>query len=132
MTKMSHIAFNCVDKRKQETFYTEMFGFRRVCVFNTEQEGEFVLLRLGDMRIELFQAPESASGLRGEKQRVGFWHLAFEVENLEEMIAKLNAGGIETGEIEDCSSLAEGLRVCFFKDPEGNELEIMEGWADQT
>ncbi len=31
----------------------------------------------------------------------------------------------------DCSTVVEGLRVCFFDDPEGNKIELMQGYKDQ-
>ena len=38
--------------------------------------------------------------------------------------------GIAVGEIIDRSEEVVGLRVCFFAGPEGNLVEIMEGWKD--
>lgn len=131
MNATHHIALNCIDKLREEEFYTHQFGFHRARVFKAGTPEEFVVLRLGNMCIELFHAPPPPDGARGGEQPVGFRHIAFEVPNLEEKIRQLQAAGIETGEIEDCSDMAEGLRICFLKDPEGNTLEIMEGWTDQ-
>lgn len=39
---------------------------------------------------------------------------------------------IETGGIHDAGKHGPGLRGCFFKDPEGNILELMEGWQDEA
>ncbi len=30
----------------------------------------------------------------------------------------------------DCPHVTPSLRICFFKDPRGNILELMEGWKD--
>ena len=128
---MGHIAINCIDKRAMEKFYVEVFGFSRARVFKAGTPEEFVVLRLGEMCIELFPTPASSPGAKGGEQPVGFKHLAFTVGDIDAKVGELQAAGIETGEIEDCNHLAEGLRVCFFKDPEGNILEIMEGWSDQ-
>ena len=134
MNAIQHIAFNCRDRHATERFYTEHFGFRRARVFNRGKEGEFVMLRLGAACSELFDAPpDAASGdARGGEQPVGFKHLAFEVPDLEAAIAKLNAAGTKTDDIIDAGPHVPGLRICFFKDPEGNILELMEGWQDET
>lgn len=31
----------------------------------------------------------------------------------------------------DCAKVVEGLRGCFFNDPDGNILELMQGYQDQ-
>lgn len=130
MTAIQHIALNCHDRLAQEQFYRTYFNFRRARVFNHGQSDEFVMLRLGSVRIELFTA-SAAPDDQGGEQPVGFKHLAFEVDDLEAKIAELTAGGIDVDPIIDCKSLLPGLRVCFFRDPEGNILELMEGYADQ-
>jgi hypothetical protein len=43
----------------------------------------------------------------------------------------MRAAGREPGDIIDCSEIVPGMRVCFLTDPEGNIIELMEGWQDQ-
>ena len=93
---VQHIAFNCKDRIAQEKFYTQHFGCRRVRVFKAGQPDQFVMLRVGDVYLELF----------------------------------LNAHGTETGRIIDSGDQVPGLKVCFLRDPEGNVIELMEGWQD--
>lgn len=131
MAAPQHMAMNCLDRIRQERFYTKHFGFRRVRVFNPGTANEFVMLRLDGMCIELFAVPPGTTG-QGGQQPVGFKHLAFEVDSLEERIRDLNADGIKTDEIIDCSGILPGMRVCFFRDPEGNILEMMQGWKDEV
>lgn len=129
MKAIQHIAFNCIDLKRQEEFFCKHFGFKRVRTFNPGTDNEFFILRLGEACLELFSAAEQEA-TAGE-QPVGFKHLAFEVPNLEDAIAGLKADGIETENIIDCSGHLEGMRVCFFNDHEGNRIEIMEGYADE-
>ena len=114
--------------KRQEQFYTRHFGFRRSRVFNADTPDEFIMLRLGSTCLELFSANQCASA--GE-QCVGFKHLAFEVPDLEIAVAHLQDDGIETDAIIDCSATVPGLRVCFFNDPEGNRIELMQGYEDE-
>ena len=131
MSALQHLALNCHDRHAAERFYTEQFGFRRARVFNRDTPNEFVMLRLGSMCLELFGVKADAAA-RGGEQVIGFKHLAFEVPDLDATIAKLQAAGIETDPIMDAGKHVPGLRVCFFRDPEGNILELMEGWQDET
>ncbi len=130
MPAMQHIAMNCIDRHRQEAFYTRHFGFRRARVFNPGTKDEFVMLRNGAVCMEFFDVPEGVRATGGE-QPVGFKHLAFEVDDIEATIRALQADGVETGELIDCDPMVPGMRVCFFRDPDGNILEIMENWSDE-
>ena len=132
MNAIQHLAINCRDLKAQEQFYTHHFGFRRVRVFNRGTPNEFLMLRLGAACIELFAAPEEARQLLAKPQPVGFSHLAFEVDDLDAAVAKLQAAGIPTDKIIDCSAIiTKGARCCFFNDPDGNRLELMQGYQDE-
>ncbi len=127
---VQHIAFNCKDRIAQEKFYTQHFGCRRVRVFKAGQPDQFVMLRVGDVYLELFQADAAALDQPAGPQPIGFKHLAFEVADIEATAAALNAHGTETGRIIDSGDQVPGLKVCFLRDPEGNVIELMEGWQD--
>jgi glyoxylase I family protein len=126
--QLQHLAFNCRDRLAQEEFYRRHFGFQRARVFNAGQPDEFVMLRLGDLRMELFQSDADAGG--GE-QDVGFKHMCFGVQDVEVKRAELLEAGVDIDEVIDCGDVVAGLKVCFFRDPEGNVVELMEGWGDQ-
>ncbi|MEI6211004.1 MAG: VOC family protein [bacterium] len=131
MTAVQHIAFNCRDLRAQERFYSKHFGFRRARVFNAGRADEFLMLRLGSICLELFQATGASATTQGAEQPVGFKHLAFAVDDLDAAVRAIQADGIATDEIIDCSSIVNGLRICFFNDPDGNRVELMQGFQDQ-
>ncbi len=130
MSSIQHIAFNCLDRKKQEEFLTRFFGFRRVRVFNAGRPDEFVMLRLGDSCIELFSAPAGAAPVAASP--TGFQHLAFEVYDIDAKVQELREAGYATQDIIDCSDAAPGLRVCFFKDADGNTIELMQNWTDEA
>lgn len=129
-SNVQHIAMTCRDRLAQEKFYATHFGYTRARVFKAGEPDEFVMLKLADTRLELFQARGENADASGGEQPVGFRHLCFEVAEIEARAAELNAAGTETGRIIDCSDQVPGLKVCFFKDPEGNVVELMEGWQD--
>jgi glyoxylase I family protein len=128
---VQHIAINCRDKDAQEAFYAEHFGFRRARVFKEGEPDEFVMLRLGDTCMELFQS-QAGPEARGGEQPVGFKHLCFDVADIEAKAAELEGAGVPTEGIIDCGHQVPGLKVCFFTDPEGNRVELMEGWQDEA
>jgi len=127
-----HIAFRCRDIAAQEAFYTKHFGFRRCRTFRRGEPGEFFMLKLGPVRLELFPSenppPESE---KGGEQTVGFRHLAFAVPKLETILDALRADGIEPDPIVELGHMSPGFRIAFFRDPEGNIMELMENYQDE-
>ena len=85
------------------------------------------MLKLGSVRLELYP-PDSAQTVNanGGEQVIGFEHLAFEAPGLEPAIAALRADGIEPNPIIDLGDVIPGFRIVFFRDREGNMLELME------
>lgn len=128
MSSIHHLSLNCRSLAVQEAFYTRHFGFKRARVFNPGKPDEFVVLRLGPACLELHKA---AKWDHGGEQPVGFKHIAFEVENVERSVDQLKNDGITVEKIIDLSEILKGLRVCFFNDPEGNRVELLEGWQDE-
>ncbi len=128
---LQHLALNCRDLSAQEDFYSRHFGFERARVFNRGEPEEFVMLRLGGFRMELFQSSEATPEDRAGPRPVGFKHLCFEVEDVKRKRDELEEAGANPGPVIDCSEDVPGLKVCFLADPEGNVLELMEGWRDQ-
>jgi glyoxylase I family protein len=132
MNAFNHVALNCRDLAAQEAFYTKHFGFKRSRTFNRGQPNEFFMLKLGSMRLELFSADrDKVAALQGGEQPVGFKHLAFDVPKLEPVLAGLVADGIAPDPIIDVAHVLPGARIVFFRDPEGNILELMEGYQDE-
>ncbi len=130
-TTVQHLAFNCRDRIAQERFYARHFGFRRVRVFNAGRPDEFVMTALGDVRVEFFQARNPAPDEHGGERKVGFKHMCIEVEDVRGKAAELGAAGVDIDPVIDCGDVVPGLLVCFFRDPEGNVVELMQGWQDQ-
>ncbi|MCE0484460.1 MAG: VOC family protein [Methylacidiphilales bacterium] len=132
MPAFNHIAFNCANPSAQEAFYTKHFGFKRSRTFHRGEPGEFFMLKLGSVRLELFPTdPAKTAGIKGGEQPVGFKHLALDVPQLEPYLEALRADGIQPDSIIELPELLPGFRIVFFRDPEGNIIELMEGYRDE-
>lgn len=131
-SSVQHVAFKCRDVSAQEQFYAKHFGFKRVRTFFKDAPGEFILIRSGATCLELFPSGPDTSPAAAEDDRIGFTHLAFEVHDIEAVVAGLQADGVATDEIKDCSKHCEGMSVCFFNDPDGNRIELMQGYRDES
>jgi glyoxylase I family protein len=51
---INHLALNCRNVAAQEAFYSIHFGFKRSRTFNAGKPNEFIMLKLGAFRLELF------------------------------------------------------------------------------
>jgi glyoxylase I family protein len=129
---INHLALNCLDVAGQEKFLCKHFGFKRSRTFNAGKPNEFVMLRLGSTRLELFPTePANTMSQKGGEQIIGFKHLAFDVPNLESVMESLLADGMRFDPVIDCNDIIPGHRIVFFRDPEGNIIELMEGYRDE-
>jgi glyoxylase I family protein len=131
MRGFNHVSLNCRDVAAQERFYVKHFGFQRSRTFRPGQPNEFVMLKLGSIRLELHSSDSANADQKGGEQAIGFKHLAFDALKLEPAIESLRADGIEPDPITDISKHIPGCRVVFFRDPEGNLIEFMEGYCDE-
>ena len=131
MIVFNHVSLSCRDVVAQERFYVKHFGFQRSRIFRPGKPNQFVMLKLGSVRLELYPSDSANADQKGGEQPVGFKHLAFDAPQLEPVIESLRADGIEPDPIVDISKHIPGSRVVFFRDPEGNLIEFLEGYRDE-
>ena len=120
-----HIAIICSDYPASKKFYTEILELEILQeVYREERDSYKLDLALnGKYIIELFSFPNrpkrpsfpEAQGLR---------HLAFQVEDIEKTVSKLNKKGVETEEIR--IDPHTGKKFTFFSDPDELPLELYE------
>jgi glyoxylase I family protein len=133
-TWFSHVAYSCEDPIAVEQFYTRHLGFRRARVY-APGPGQVVVIRKGGLAIELFPAKgertEPLAGGAGP-ETPGFRHLAFEVNDLEATLSELGADARITLGPLDMGQFIPGMRVAWIADPEGNIVELNQGYCDET
>ena len=129
----SHMALNCKNMAAIERFYTRYFGFKRAREIPLGTT-KIVFLKCGAMGIELFDAEGSAPAPtpEGDGHHFPGWrHLAFQVDDVDAKLAELgDAAKITLGPL-DFSDFIPGWRTVWIADPEGNIVEISQGYKDQ-
>lgn len=120
-----HIAIICSNYQKSKVFYTEILGLTILKETYREERKSYKLdLALnGVYSIELFSFPNPP--IRPSfPESCGLRHLAFAVDNIEEMIILLHSKGIQTEPIR--IDEVTGKRFTFFEDPDSLPIELYE------
>jgi len=133
-TSFAHVALNCCDMAVTERFYGRYFGFRRARVIDLGAE-QIIFLKLGNMYLELFQAKGEAPVAPPANDGYG-WpsvrHLAFQVNDVAAKLAEIgDHAQINLGPLE-FNDFIPGWKTVWIRDPDGNVVEISQGFTDQT
>ncbi len=98
LNKIYHLGYAVEDIEAAARFYRTHFGVEPGEPEEVEEQGIIAtMFRVGDSTIELVQPtrPDSPVGKFLQKRGEGFHHVAFEVENLDEALSKLESEGVE-------------------------------------
>jgi glyoxylase I family protein len=132
-TIFAHVALNCRDMAAVERFYTRYFGFRRARVIELGED-QIVFLKCGNMYLELFRATEAGPVPPPQNDgptRAGVRHLAFQVTDVDAKLVELGKDArINLGPLE-FNDFIPGWKTVWVRDPEGNVVEISQGFVDQ-
>lgn len=124
LKKIHHVAIICSDYEKSKRFYTEILGLKILNeTYRKERDSYKLDLSIGDSQIELFSFKNSPERSSYPEAR-GLRHLAFEVENIEEMVNYLK--GFQIGSEPIRVDLITGKKFTFFQDPDNLPIEIYE------
>lgn len=113
--------------KRSVAFYRDLLGLEMIGrLDNGDPDFDIVYLKAGGATIELFEftkkgkdAPQDGNEDRGLK------HIGFQVESCDEVAEKLKANGVEF--TMEPFNAAGGVRIAFFRDPDGVLLELVEG-----
>lgn len=125
LNKIHHIAIICRDYQRSKKFYTEFLGLEIWQEhYRVERDSYKLDLKLNDTYIiELFSFPNPPAR-PSFPEAAGLRHLAFEVDNLDAEILKLEQAGI-THEGIRIDELTQ-KRFTFFTDPDQLPIELYE------
>jgi len=129
----SHVAISCKDPLITEQFYTRYFDFKRARVILLGAS-QIVFIKSGNTYLELFQAkgnsnlpPFEADG----PTYPGLRHIAFQVSNVDKKLAEMGSDAHITLGPLDFNDFIPGWRSAWLTDPDGNIVEVSQGYVDQ-
>ena len=131
LLRFSHVALSCKNPLAVEQFYTRHFGFKRARVIGED----VVFIKSGTSYLELFkaegEAPDPPAGGDGPHYR-GWRHIAFQVDDLDAKLAEMGSDARVTLGPLDFSEVIPGWRTAWLADPEGNIVEVSQGYVDEA
>jgi len=140
--KIDHTGVTVSDIDASLRFYSDVFGFE--VTEKRRLKGEFFETLTGVAGAELDVAYVEAPGHRiellqyhipGERHASklrpcdpGFVHLAFEVADIDAVVAAIRAGGFEavSPPLRAETGLRKGWRAVYTRDPDGNVIEFLQ------
>lgn len=113
--KMNHVHLKTRDPKKTAEFYVQTLGAK---IVNESANGSY--------RLDLHGLSLNVSDFltnQKREQKYGIEHIAIDTDELDLLIEKLKARGIN---ILEQTIVSGGRRVCFFEGPDGVQLEFIE------
>ena len=115
LNRIYHLGYAVEDLEAASEFYRENFGATPGEPEGVEEQGIVAsMFRVGESSIELVQPtrPDSPVGKFLAKRGEGFHHVAFEVDDLKGVLAKLKRNGVELID-EEPRKGAGGMKIAF-------------------
>ena len=119
--RLNHAVLYVRDSARSAGFYSEVLGFRTV----TEMPGAVFMQAPGsdnDHDLGLFQVGEAAGASQAGRQTVGLYHLAWEVDTLDEL-DRLHQLLSDRGALIGASDHGT-TKAVYARDPDGLEFEV--------
>ena len=118
---IQNVIINSTDVARSVDFYTRFLEARPV----GEVTPERAVLDLVTATVELRAVPAGDSTWIPDDLQLGFRHLGFKVERVDPRAARLKEADVPFHL--DPLDAEGGVRICFFYDPDGTLLELVEG-----
>jgi glyoxylase I family protein len=130
-----HLAFTVKNLAKFEAFYSTYFGFKRARVIALGDDAILVFLKNEDnFYFEIFPPEEERPMPMAEADGphyAGLRHIAFSVDDVDAKIKEMGDDAVITLGPLHFDDVIEGWKTVWLKDPEGNIIEITQGYKDQ-
>jgi glyoxylase I family protein len=130
-----HVSLNCRDPIAIEGFYTQHFGFKRARVVQLPDNRQIVFLKGPNVYFELFpsQGERPASpDMSGEGLLYpGVRSISFMVDSVDAQLAAMGDAALITFGPLDFRDFIPGWRSVWLADPEGNVIQVTQGFVDQ-
>jgi lactoylglutathione lyase len=113
--KLNHVHLKTADPEKTAKFYVDTLGAKIV----GQAGNSGYRLDLHGLSLNVTKFIESQT----REQKYGMEHIAIDTDELDALVEKLKAQGIN---ILEQTAISGGRRVCFFEGPDGVQLEFIE------
>jgi catechol 2,3-dioxygenase-like lactoylglutathione lyase family enzyme len=120
LKRTHHVAIFTQNFAAMETFYAGTLGFP---VTKRWEHRAIAFIDIGSTTIELIGPGPNRVIPPAGSQPGAIHHIALHVEDVEAAHAELVAKGVK---IKSAPANFEDVRICFFFDPDGNNLELVE------
>ena len=125
LNKIHHIAIICSDYERSKAFYLDVLGLEVIReVYREERQSYKLDLGLnGHYVLELFSFPDPPKR-PSRPEALGLRHLAFEVDDIESEVRRLEEKGVQVEPIR--VDEFTNKRFTFFSDPDDLPIELYE------
>lgn len=134
-TTFFHLALTVKDLPTFEAFYVKYFGFRRARVIELGDDAQLVFLKdEHNFYFEIFPSEEVRPCPMAEADGPhypGLRHMAFSVDDIDAKLEEMGTDARITLGPLHFDDVIEGWKTVWIKDPEGNIIEITQGYRDQ-
>ena len=139
MPKIKHIALSTQDVDATAKFYIDVFGMKEIAKVDSPGASGYYLSD-GDLNLAILKYKSDAvAGDERGKAWSGIHHIGFEVENLEDITAKLAAAGSKPrDDVNQALGVGHGRREggnveVKYTGPDGIMVDVSEtGWVGTT
>ncbi len=118
ITGIEHIALLSPDTARLRDWYMDLFGFR---VVYDNGKGTYFLAAADGSMLELITQKEAGEATGTHVG--GIRHIAFSVDDFEDMVTKLMDAGVEV--VTPAAVNDKGVGTFFFRDIDGNILHLI-------
>ncbi len=129
-----HIAVTVKDIAPFEAFYAKHFGFQRARVIDLGDDAELLFLKNDDnFYLEVFPPEEDRPypmAVADGPHYPGLRHIAFSVDDVEAKLREMGDDAQLTLGPLSFEDFIPGWKTAWIKDPEGNIVEITQGYKD--
>lgn len=129
--RLHHFGISVANLKETIDWYSEKLGFTLAHRYEIAGlNAQVAFMKLNDFRIEIFELkdssamPQSSRDLATDLRIAGLKHIAFSVNNIEEVVADLKSRNVEfVGEIGEVPN-SNGEKYIFFRDNNGILIEL--------
>lgn len=133
--RFHHLSLNCNDLLTIERFYSKHFGFQRARAIDLPDGRQIVFLQGGGVYLELFPAqgerPASPDMNNEGPLYPGVRNYSFQVDDVDAHLAAMGEEARITFGPLSFDDFIPGWRSVWLADPEGNILQVTQGFTGQ-